>query len=119
MQLVIIGNGAAALSALERFRQLDRDSSVTLISTESGAAYSRVLLPYYLRRRIPYENLFIRSSEDYDRLGAKTLFGASVSRVDPGARSLTLEDGRSIGFDRLLIASGSRPFMPPIEGLAG
>ena len=119
MQLVIIGNGAAGLSALERFRQIDRVSSVTVISSEPGAAYSRVLLPYYLRRRIPYENLFIRRPEDYDRLGVKTRFGVSVSRVDTGARSLSLEDGRTVGFDRLLIASGSRPFMPPIEGLAG
>jgi nitrite reductase (NADH) large subunit len=119
MQLVIIGNGAAGLSALDRFREIDRDSSVTVISSESGTAYSRVLLPYYLRRKIPYDNLFIRRSEDYERLGVETRFGAPVSRVDTGSRSLTLEDGRSIGFDRLLIASGSRPFLPPIEGLAG
>ncbi|UCF96157.1 MAG: NAD(P)/FAD-dependent oxidoreductase [Spirochaetaceae bacterium] len=119
MQFVIIGNSAAALSALSRFRSLDKDSRVTLISAEPGSAYSRVLLPYFLRRKIPYENLFIRRQEDYDRLGVTTELGVRVSRVDPESHTVTLEDGRTIAFDRLLIASGSRPFLPPIQGLAG
>jgi nitrite reductase (NADH) large subunit len=119
MHLVVIGNGAAGLSALNRFRAIDTDSQLTLISAESGTAYSRVLLPYYLRRKIPYENLFIRRPEDYEKLGVRPEFGMRVSRVHPETHSLTLEDGRSIGFDRLLIATGSRPFLPPVEGLAG
>ena len=119
MHLVIIGNGAAGLSAISRFRAIDSDSKITLISAEAGTAYSRVLLPYYLRHKILYENLFIRRPEDYENLGVKTELGARVSRVDPELRSLTLENGRTIGFDRLLVASGSRPILPPIEGLAG
>jgi nitrite reductase (NADH) large subunit len=119
MHLVIVGNGAAGLSALSRFRAIDRDSKVTLISAEAGTAYSRVLLPYYLRRKIPYENLFIRRPEDYEKLGVRAEFGTGVSRVDSESRKLKLADGRSICFDRLLVATGSRPFLPPIEGLAG
>ena len=119
MQLAIIGNGAAGLSALSSFRALDKDSRISLISAEAGTAYSRVLLPYYLRRKIPYENLFIRQSEDYEKLGVQTEFGTGVSRVEPESHKLTLADGRSIDYDKLLIATGSRPFLPPIEGLAG
>ena len=119
MQLVIIGNGAAGLSALSSFRALDKDSRISLISAETGTAYSRVLLPYYLRRKIPYENLFIRQSEDYEKLGVQTEFGTGVSRVEPESHRLTLADGRCIDYDKLLIATGSRPFLPPIEGLAG
>lgn len=119
MQIVIIGNSAAGLSALRHFRSIDQESPITLISAEPGIAYSRVLLPYYLRRKIPYENLFIRQLEDYAALGVKTEFGVKVMGVDPESRILSLEDGRTIGFDRLLIATGSRPFLPPIEGLAG
>jgi len=119
MHLVIIGNGAAGLSALSRFRTIDKDSAVTLISAEGASAYSRVLLPYYLRRKISRENLFIRRPEDYEKLGVQTEFGIGVSRVEPESRKLTLENGRTISFDRLLIASGSRPFLPPIDGLAG
>jgi nitrite reductase (NADH) large subunit len=119
MQLVIIGNGAAGLSAVSRFRDIDKGSKLTLISAEGANAYSRVLLPYYLRRKIPYDNLFIRRPEDYEKLGVQMEFGIGVSRVESESRRITLEDGRTIGFDRLLIATGSRPFLPPIEGLAG
>ena len=118
MQVVIIGNSAAGLSAVSRFRSIDRDSQIILISAEPGNAYSRVLLPYFLRRKIPYNNLFIRRPEDYQRLGVETEFGVTVRRVDPASRTLELADGRTIGFDRLLIATGSRPVLPSIEGLA-
>ena len=52
MNVAIVGNSAAALSALESFRERDLTSSVTLVSEEAGPAYSRVLLPYYLRRKL-------------------------------------------------------------------
>jgi NAD(P)H-nitrite reductase large subunit len=119
MHLVIIGNGAAGLSALNRFRTIDMDSKITLISEESRTAYSRVLLPYYLRKKIPYENLFIRRAEDYEAQRVGTEFGVGLRRLDAVSRRLTLKDGRSVGYDRLLIATGSRPFLPPIDGLSG
>jgi nitrite reductase (NADH) large subunit len=119
MHLVIIGNGAAGLSALSRFRAIDTESQITLVSAEETTAYSRVLLPYYLRRKIPYGNLFIRRPEDYEKLDVQTEFGTGVRRVETESSRLTLENGRTIHFDRLLIATGSRPFLPAIEGLAG
>lgn len=119
MHVVIVGNGAAALSALESFREHDRDSRVTLVSGEQGPAYSRVLLPYYLRRRLSRDGLFIRRADDYARLGAATEFGVRAEGVDPARRVLELADGRRLGFDRLLIATGSSPMRPPISGLDG
>ena len=88
MQVTIVGNSAAALSALESFRERDQTASVTLVSAEPGPAYSRVLLPYYLRRRLSYDGVFIRQMDDYARLHAATEFGARVERVDPATREL-------------------------------
>jgi nitrite reductase (NADH) large subunit len=119
MHLAIVGNSAAAISALESFRRRDHASAVTLVSDEAGPAYSRVLLPYYLRRRLPYDGLFIRDMGYYARMDAKTVFGARVERVDPASRRLELAGGRRIGFDQLLLATGSRPARPPIPGLDG
>ena len=119
MQVTIVGNSAAALSALESFRERDRTASVTLVSAEPGPAYSRVLLPYYLRRRLSRDGVFIRQMSDYARLHAATEFGARVERVDPARRELQLADGRRLGFDRLLLATGSSPARPPIPGLEG
>ncbi len=71
MNAVIIGNSAAGLSALESFRTYDPESSITLISAEPGPAYSRVLLPYFLREKVPYEYLFIRQADYYERMGVE------------------------------------------------
>jgi NADPH-dependent 2,4-dienoyl-CoA reductase/sulfur reductase-like enzyme len=119
MHVVIIGNSAAGLSALEAFRRRDSSSPVTLVSAEAGRPYSRVLLPYYLRGRISREGLFIRPEDCYERLDARTVFGRVVERVDAEEHRVVIGDGRAIGYDRLLVATGSRPAAPPIEGLDG
>ena len=117
MQVTIVGNSAAALSALESFRKRDQTATVTLVSAEPGPAYSRVLLPYYLRRRLSRDDVFIRRMGDYARLGAATEFGVGVEQVDAARRELQLADGRRLGFDRLLLATGSSPARPPVPGL--
>ena len=119
MHVVIIGNSAAGLSALESLRRRDRAATVTVVSSEGARPYSRVLLPYYLRGRIPHAGMFIRPDDYYERLDARTAFGEVVERVDAEAHEVVLGGGRSIGYDRLLVATGSRAGAPPIEGLAG
>jgi nitrite reductase (NADH) large subunit len=119
MQVLIIGNSAAGLNALDSFRRLDSSARVTVIAAEGGPAYSRVLLPYFLRRRIPYERLFIRSGADYTRLGAECLFDSRVEQVEPSRSRVRLADGRRLSYDRLLVATGARPVKPPIPGLDG
>ena len=119
MHVAIVGNSAAALSALEAFRQRDQTSPVTLVCGEAGPAYSRVLLPYYLRGKLSYDGLFIRQMDYYARMHAVTAFGARVASVDAAARRLELADGRRLGFDRLLVATGSSPARPPIPGVDG
>jgi nitrite reductase (NADH) large subunit len=114
---VIIGNSAAALSALEAFRRFDASSPVTLISAEPGPAYSRVLLPYFLRGSLPYDKVFIRTPGDYTRVGVHTRFGVRVERVDTTAGRLELSGGERLAFDRLLVTTGARPTLPPIPGL--
>jgi nitrite reductase (NADH) large subunit len=115
--LAIVGNSAAALSALEAFRRYDDVSRVTMVSAEPGPAYSRVLLPYFLRGKVSRDGLVIRGPEFYARMGVELLSGMRAERVDAGARELELAGGRRLAFDRLLLATGSRPARPPIPGL--
>ena len=119
MHVAIVGNGAAALSALEGFRARDQTSAVTVVCDETGPPYSRVLLPYFLRRKLSYDGLFIRQMDYYARMHVRVVLGARVEQVDASRRSLKLADGRDVGFDRLLLATGSRPARPPIPGLGG
>jgi nitrite reductase (NADH) large subunit len=119
MRVVIIGNSAASLAAAESFRRFDRTSELILVSAEPGPAYSRVLLPYYLRGSLDREKLFLHDAAFYERLGAQALFGRTVTRVDDRRRTLILEGGEELPWDRLLVASGARPVLPRVAGLAG
>jgi len=115
--LAVVGNSAAALSALESFRRAGGTARVTLVSAEPGPAYSRVLLPYFLRGKVSRDGLVIRGPEFYERMGAELVSGVRVVGVDACARELELAGGRRLGYDGLLLATGSRPARPPIPGL--
>lgn len=116
-QIVIVGNGAAALAAVESFRRIDGESRVTMVSGERCGAYSRVLLPYYLRGKVPYAHLFIRDEAFYKALDVELVTGAEVMSVDVCSSRVELGGGRSLPYDGLLLAPGSSPLRPPIEGL--
>jgi NADPH-dependent 2,4-dienoyl-CoA reductase/sulfur reductase-like enzyme len=119
MQGVIIGNSAASLAAAEAFRRHDRASELTLVAAEPGPAYSRVLLPYYLRGTLARDRLFMRDRAFYDGLGAQARFGHAVTRVNDRERTLTLADGSGLAWDRLLVACGTRPVLPHVRDLSG
>lgn len=118
MKIIIIGNSAAGLSALEAFRRVDQEANITVISKETDRPYSRVLLPYYLRGRIPYSNLFIRDANYFKKHNAVCIHNRVV-KVSPEDHLVLLESGQSLAYDRLLIATGSSPVKPPIPGLDG
>lgn len=119
MKAIIIGNSAAGLNALETFRSYDKNSSITLISKEKDIAYSKVLLPYFLRGKTLYENLFIRSETYYEERDVQTYFGTSVMSVNDKERYVILDEGKKLFYDRLLVASGSSPINPPTKNLEG
>ena len=106
MNVVIIGNSAAGLSALQNFRKLDKTSRVVMISKEGLLPYSRVLLPYVLRGKLPYDGMTIRTQEFFSRMDAQCVEG-TVTKLDTAARRVLLEDGRSFAYDKVLIATGS------------
>lgn len=118
MKIVIIGNSAAGLSGLEAFRSQDKTSQVTIVAKEGQRPYSKVLLPYYLREKVPHEHLYIRDEDYYARLDA-TCIEAAVLRLLEEQKCVELDDGTLLSYDKLLVASGSSPVPPPIAGLSG
>jgi NAD(P)H-nitrite reductase large subunit len=112
---VIVGAGPAAINAIETIRELDGGASeIVLISDEP--AYARMVLPYYLADQIPYQQVFTGDAAYFERLKVQTRFGRRVNRVDATAKSVTLDNGETLSFDNLLIATGSSPVTPPIPG---
>jgi len=116
-RVVIIGNSAAGLSALEAFRKRDKDSKVLMIDKEPFLAYSRVITPYFIMGGVKKEEaLFLRTKDFYKEMGVKTLFGKEILSVDTSSREVVLDDGKKEPFDLLLIATGGSPYRPKIEG---
>jgi len=79
-------------------------SQITLVSDEP--AYSRMVLPYYLANQIPQQQVYIADDAYFETLKVQRLIGTRVTRVDPNAKTVTLEDGQTLSFDNLLIATG-------------
>lgn len=114
-RIVIVGNSAAGLSALAAIRRIDRVSPVTLVSEEAAPAYSRVLLPHLVSGEA--RDISIRTADYFRAAGVQTLFGARATAIDSG--TVTLEDGRLLPYDSLLLATGSSAAMPDIPGIGG
>lgn len=118
MQIVIIGNGPAAIAAAETLREQDRSCGIVMLSKESVPFYSPCPLAEYVEGSVPKERLFLRDPDFYARNAIDIRYGRPVTRIDPQARQVRA-GGEAVGYDRLLIASGSRAFVPPVPGLAG
>ncbi len=117
MKMVIIGNGPAAVSAVEAIREVDQACEIIMIAKEDGPCYSPCPLAEYVEGTVARENLFIRDEGFYDRMNITTLFGHEAMRIDPDINEVILADGGRIAYDRVLIAIGSSAFFPPIPGL--
>ena len=117
MNYVILGNSAAAVGCIEGIRSVDPAGPITVISDEPYSVYSRPLISYLLEGRTTLEKMKYRPDDFYEKNGVKTVLGVKAEKVDPGAKTVLLENGESVPYDRLLIATGSRPFVPPMEGL--
>jgi NAD(P)H-nitrite reductase large subunit len=112
---LIIGGGPAAINAIETIREFDGGGShITLVSDEP--AYSRMVLPYYLADKIPQRQVFTADDPYYERLKVERRIGDRVTKIDPKAKAVTLQEGSTIPFDDLLIATGSSATIPPIPG---
>ncbi len=117
MKHVIIGNGPAGVIAAETLRKADSKADITLIGDEPEPPYSRMAIPYFLMGNIGEAGTHLRKEKGhFDALGIKLLKGRAAG-IDAKARKVKLADGKSLDFDRLLIATGSHPLKPPIAGL--
>ena len=117
MRYVIIGNSAAAVGCIEGIRQLANGGSVTVISSEPYHTYSRPLISYLLWGKTTEEGMKYRPDGFYENNGCRTLLGRAAVGIDPEKKQVTLDGGETLPYDKLLVAAGSRPFVPPMEGL--
>ena len=115
---VLIGNSAASLAAVDGIRKFDKQGEITIINRETGPAYSRVALPYYVAGEMTLDDLLIRQHPDYQKIGVSLVEKENVKAINPSAKQVELESGKKISYDKLLIGTGSETVVPPIQGLA-
>ena len=119
MKYVIIGNSAAGIAAVEGIRSVDRKGQIALVSDELFAAYGRPLISYYLLGATDRARMGYRPADFYEKNGVRTLLGERAERIDAARQKVVLRSGGELPYDRLLVATGSRPFLPPMEGIEG
>ncbi|WP_260929699.1 nitrite reductase large subunit NirB [Novosphingobium sp. 9] len=115
--LVVVGNGMAGCRAVEEL--LARDASryrVTIFGAEPHVNYNRIMLSPVLAGEKTFEQIVINTREWYDEHGIDLITGDPVTAIDRAARTVTSRLGRTVHYDRLLIATGSDPFIIPVPG---
>ena len=114
---VIIGGGLAATAAIDAIRRRDKTGRLALIGAEVHLPYDRVPLSKdYLLGRMEREDVFLRRPRFYERHRVEQFLGQSATAVDVSTRTVTLDDGSEVGFEKLLLATGGRPRRLPIPG---
>lgn len=111
---VIIGGGIASLGCIDGIRKYDSDGEITLICGEDALPYSRPLISYYLENKTDFYKMNYRSEDFYKNNKIEVKKGVKAEKID--GKTVVCEGGETIPFDKLLVAAGSSPFVPPISG---
>lgn len=115
---MIIGNSIAAVGCIEGIRSMDADGSILVVTDENYPVYGRPLISYYLWGKTTEENMLHYRPEDfYKKNGAELRTGTRAEKINAKKKTVSLSSGEEAGYDKLLIATGSRPFVPPMNGL--
>lgn len=115
---VILGNGTAAVGVIEGIREVDKTGRITVISSEPYRVYGRPLISYLLLGKTTEEKMLqYRCESFYEDNDVTLMAGYTVTGIDASTKTLNLDDGSTVGYDKLCFCTGSRPFVPPMEGL--
>lgn len=109
---------------MEAIRRVDAAGEITIISSETASLYSRAMLHEWLSEAVSEGVINLRPHDFYNRFNVTPLLGHSVTGINTGVKQVmsngsasSPHSGSVVSYDKLLIAVGGQPFMPPIEGL--
>ena len=113
---VIVGNGIAGITAAQSIVRADSAAEVRVLGAEPYPYYQRPRLWELIAGEIKQDALYFRPPEWYAGRGIQVQLGVRVTAFDPQAHLLVLSDGSRVEYDRLLLATGGRAFVPPFDG---
>lgn len=113
--IVVVGNGMVGHHYVDQLASSELRTNITVIGAEPRPAYDRVHLSDFFAGKEP-EELALVTRERYEAMGVQAHFGDAVASIDRQAKSVVTDSGRRFGYDKLVLATGSYPFVPPISG---
>ena len=114
---VIIGNSIAAIGTIEGIRKVDTTGTITVIGNENHFVYGRPLISYMLMGKTTLEKMNYRDLSFYDDNKVETILGVEVTAIDKDKKLVALSNGSTVSYKKLMLATGSRPFLPPMKGI--
>ena len=114
-KVLVVGNGMVGHHYVETLANSDIDADITVLGGEPRPAYDRVHLSEFFDGKKP-EDLAMTTREHYEELGVHAHFGDFVSQIKRTEKTVITEGGREFAYDKLVLATGSYPFVPPIPG---
>ena len=114
---VIIGNSIAAVGCIEGIRKIDKTGSILVIGNENHFVYGRPLISYMLMGKTSLDKMNYRDENFYKDNNVDLMLGKEVSSIDKNCKAVTLVSGETIKYGKLMLATGSRPFLPPMKGI--
>ncbi|MUG69129.1 nitrite reductase large subunit NirB [Paenibacillus validus] len=116
-KLVLVGNGMAGVNAVEHLLKLAPGKyDVTIFGSEPHPNYNRILLSYVLAGDSSVDDIVIHPFEWYENNGITLYTGQTVTAIDTAAQTVTSDQGLTVAYDKLILATGSNPFMLPLPG---
>jgi NAD(P)H-nitrite reductase large subunit len=115
-EYLIIGNSAGGIAAAEAIREVDQNGKLAIVSEEPYFAYSRPLISEYLAGERSLDTMLLRPVDFYERNRIEPILGTSAARVDFSCKLVQLDDGRTLAWRKLLLATGGTPIVPKLKG---
>ncbi|HZT33009.1 MAG TPA: nitrite reductase large subunit NirB [Bryobacteraceae bacterium] len=116
-ELIVVGNGMAGVACVEQILKHAPKFHITIFGEETHVNYNRILLSSVLAGEKEADEIALNSLEWYQKHGITLRLGVRIVDVDPVLKTVTGDDGSVTSFDKLLLATGSTPFVPPIDGV--
>ena len=121
LNIVIIGAGASGLTAASNIRQYDEESQIIVFTTQKHVAYSPCAIPYVIGGHIDsFDDIIMHKPTDYMQKNIRILTETTVTEINNDITELTYEDKagnkQNLKYDKLVIATGGKPLIPPIPG---
>ncbi len=116
-KLVVIGNGMAGVACVEQILKYEHDFEITIFGDETHVNYNRILLSCVLAGEKSADDIVLNDIDWYQANNVHPRLGVQVTAIDPEARFVFGADGSATPYDKLIIATGSSAFVPPMEGV--